>query len=484
MRFGQHRMVLSGANPLVSILQVGSSQLASTWADLNLHRYHNVRIDTVHYCDREAELCAQRKRRSFIGRNSALKDPLQERLQLFSRSVRENRHLARQVHYLKTPYMTREICKADLARTVSVLPHLRYVDLPDGFYDDDPSSNTLRQELQARCGDLRHMKYAGGAEGSFQKLAQARQWPNLETLELLHLAVDPGTIADVFASLKALHHVKLNNVQLLDDSLFGYMRMNRCPLMAVMEFENTPNISTKGLLAYLSYPEVKQALKSLTLVNTGILPSDLSHILAAAPSLTTLHVRANVSSGLSNSQTPFLASSSLRILHYEISSASSSPRGLLSPSESYYSCLCNSILGGSLPCLSQLYALSTSLPTMLLTPLQPSFAIDRVSIPYRPLIDVISRPLCLYTKAVTEMEWNLTLITPPSLTDRCGSATTTRPMTLYVENQLSTQWRDKGRKSVMVGNGFGGFLAVPNEDPRSGDSKFKKAKRDIDAWMG
>ena len=481
MRFGQQAMVRSGANPLVSILQGWHPQLRSSWAHFAGHRFHNVRIDTVHYCDREADLSAQRKRGSFIGRN-----PPQERLHLFSRSVRENRFLASQVQYLKTPYMTREICKADLARTVSVLPNLRYVDLPDGFYNDDPSSNTVRQELQAQCGDIRQMKYARGAEESFQRLAQARQWPHLEALELLHLATDPATVLDVFTSLKSLRHVKLDSLQLLDDSVFGSMRTgsSRFPPMAGLEFRNAPNLSAKGLLAYLSYPEVKEALKSLTLADTGILPSDHFQILAAAPSLTTLHVAESVSRTIPQSQVPLLTSYSLRNLHYEISGVGSSPRGLSVPSDSYYSYLSSSVLAGCLPCLSQLYALSTSLPIMLLGSPQPAFTVDGANDQHRPVNNVIPRPLRLYNKALPEMEWNLTLITPPTLADRRGSATTTRPMSLYGETRPSLNWRDRGRESIMLGNGFGGFLAVPSEVPEVGSSRPKKGKKDVDAWMG
>ena len=436
-----------------------------------------MRIDTVHYCDREAGLSVRRKRRSFIGRNGALlNDAPQDRLHLFSRSVRENRFLALQVFYLKIPYMTREICKADLARTVSALSNLRYVDLPDGFYNDDPSSNTLRQELQARCGDIRHMKYAGGAEASFRRLAQARQWPNLEALELLRLAVDPATIADVFYSLKALRHVKFTSLQLLDDSMFGSMRRSQLPPVAVLELLNTPNVSAKGLLAYLSCPEVQQTLESLTLANTGVLPSDLFRILATAPSLTTLHVTESVSRALPQSHNPLLASSSLRVLHYGISD--SSAHSSSSPSDSYYSCLSSSILSGSLPSLSKLYALSASLPTMLLPPPQHDVALDGTN--KLCVTTVISCPLSLYTKDVIELEWNLTIIYPPSLVSLRGSATTTRPMSLYLNNQQSPQWRDNRSESLMVGNGFGGFLTVPSEDL----SRIKKRQGDADAWMG
>ena len=443
-----------------------------------------MRIDTVHYCVREADLSANRRRRSFTDRNCPTKDHTQERLHLFSRSVRENPFLACQVQYLKTPYMTREVSKIDLARIVSVLPNLRYVDLPDGLYKDDPSSNTLKCELQARCGNIRQMKYASGAEGSFQMLAQARQWPKLEALELSHLAVDSATVVDVSTSLMNLRHIKFTSLQLLDDDMFGSLRMRPFLPLVVLEFQDIPNISARGLLVYLSKPVAKQALKSLTLANTGISPSDLSQILAAAPSLTTLRIAAFVSRALSKSQIPPLASYSLRTLHYEISSPDRSPRELSSPSNIYYSSLSSSILSGSLPSLSHLYALSASLPTMLLPPPEPAFAVNGASNANRPVNTVTPRPLRLYTKAVAEMEWDLTLISPPTLGDRRGNASVTRPMSLYLENQLSPQWMEKGRESVLLGNGFGGFLTIPSEEVRSGSSRSRKGEKYVGAWMG
>lgn len=84
-----------------------------------------------------------------------------------------------------------------------------------------------------------------------------------------------------------------------------------------------------------------------------------------------------------------------------------------------------------------------------------------------------------------ELEWNLTLITLPTAKDRRGSATATRPVSLYNTGPLST-WGNHGRReSVMVGNGFGGFLSVPSEAVRPGSSgsgilKISKG----DAWMG
>ena len=72
---------------------------------------------------------------------------------------------------LKLPYMTRETVKGDLARTVAALSNLRYVDLPDGFFTGDPSCLPLRQELQARCPDIRKMSYHSGLEDALELLA-------------------------------------------------------------------------------------------------------------------------------------------------------------------------------------------------------------------------------------------------------------------------------------------------------------------------
>lgn len=462
--------------------------VSKRWSEAAQHLlYHNVRIDTVHYCDREAHLAIRRKRRSFIGRNGDHKDPPQERLQLFARTVRNNGFLAGQVQYLKTPYMTREACMAELAWTVSVLPNLRYVDLPDEYYSDDLSANTLKQELQARCRDLRQMKYLAGAESSFQTLAQTRYWPNLEAIELVHLAVEPATIVDVFASLPALRQVKAAGVRFLDDSVFQEFHQSACtteaansrfPLFAVLELQDLPNISAAGLVAYLSQPDTGRFLTCLTLTNTGTSPSSLHQILAIAPFLVELRITHTVTRAISSS-TPSLASRSLQTLHFEISDLTSSPqRVTAAPSDSFYSYLSSSILSGCLPSLKHLYALSANLSTLLMPPRLPAYTAMELDNRSPPATSAIGRPLSLYTKAVIEREWQLTVI------DRSGSASNTRPISLYHAHQMSTQWRDEGRESVMVGNGFGGLLAVPTEDFGLGNPRAKKGKKDFDAWMG
>ena len=432
-------------------------------------------------------MAAKRRRRSFFERNGHSKenskDAPQRRLQLFSRTVRADSFLAEQVQFLKMPYMTRESCKSDLARTVSVLPNLRYVDLPEGFYSDDPSSHILKQELLSRCPNIRSMKYQTGAEVSFADLGHTRHWRHLEILELSNLNVEPITLVQVLSSFFTLHRIKLSNLSLLDDSIFrSGPSIPPFPPIVALALENQPNISADGLVAYLSRADAREVFASLTVANTGIHPYSLHKILTAAPYLSSVHISESVARALPPSPIPPLASQSLRTLHYEISSPSATSHTLQSPAESYYAYLSSSLLRGNLPSLTSLYALSPSLPSLLLPPPIAPFAnTDAPSRSYK-----ILRPLSLYTKSISELEWNLTLITPPSPKNRRGSATATRPVSLHNTGQLSLTWASRGRESVMVGNGIGGVLAVPSYDVRPGTSsggKNKPAGRG-DAWMG
>lgn len=449
-------------------------------------RYHSVRIDAVHYCDRALELGAKRKRRSFFERNGNHrenpKDAPGQRLQQFSRTVRSKDSLGAQVQYLKMPYMTRESCKADLARTISVLPNLRYVDLPEGFYSDDPASNILKQELESRCPDIRSMKYLAGAEASFTSLGRSRPWQHLEALELTNLDLEPAILVQVLSSLPTLHQLRLSNLPLLDDNFFKISSKSfRMPPIAILSLEDAPNISADGLVTYLSQPHTREVFSTLNLTNTGIHPYNLHKILTVAPNLCSIHISESVARALPPSPIPPLTSTSLKILHYEISSTTTFPTTPHDPADSYYTYLSTSLLRGGLPALVSLYALSPSLPSLLLPPPVAPFARTQSFSSNFGL----SQPLELFTKSISELEWNFTLITPPTSINRRGSATLTRPASLYNSTQLSQSWGGHGRESMMVGNGFGGFLAVPNEEARPGSSAGGKSKVGRgDAWMG
>lgn len=441
----------------------------------------------MHYCDQALESRIKPKRRSIFDRNGNNRekwtDPPRLRLHLFARTVRSNSFLAAQVCCLKMPYMTRESCQADLARTISVLPNLRYVDLPEGFYSDDPASNILKQELESRCPDIRSMKYLSGAETSFTSLGRSIPWRQLEALELINLAIEPAVLVQVLSSLLALHQLKLANLPLLDDNIFKLSSANfRMPPLITLSIEDAPNISAEGLVTYLSQPHTREVFHTLNLANTGIHPHNLHKILTAAPSLRSVHISEVVARALPPSPIPPLKSTSLKTLHYEISSPSTFSATAQDPADSYYTYLSSSLMQGGLPSLISLYALSPSLPSLLLPPPVAPFA----RTPSRVPASGLSRPLELFTKSISELEWNLTLITPPTSHNRRGSATLTRPVSLYNNNinsaQLSQSW---GRESMMVGNGFGGFLAVPSEDARPGTSAGGRGKGGRgDAWMG
>ena len=471
-------------------------------------RYRSVRLDPVHYCQKEYDLSAKRKRRSFFERNGDPKDPTQERLQLFERTVRENEYLAALVQILKMPYMTRQTCKADLARTVSVLPNLRYVDLPEGFFNDEPSSSMLRQELQHRCPEIRSMKYHAGAESSFALLAHSRIWQNLEILELVGLEIEPDTLLYVVASLPDLREVKLGDIPSLDDTIFG--RNNSLPPfppLSSLILEGTPAISASGLIAYLSRPEVRELLSRLSLSKTGVLPQDLHEVLSYAPRLSDLTINEIVSRSFPLKPVPALASRSLLTFHYEILSSSHSPNP---PSDTYYTYLASSLLSSSLPSLRYLYAFSPSLPALLLIPPNAPFAGSNKSSRFSaassiysnssqsgaildaPLSFGLTSRLSIYTKPpeAIETEWSLTTIEPPSEQNgRRGSASATRPISVMASDRSGSPNSGSGRSkdSVLVGNGFGGYLAVPSEDSggrgRLGSSHIQRASHGSE-WMG
>lgn len=448
-------------------------------------RYHNVRIDPVHYCEREVNLAEKRKRKSFFERNGEPVDAPKQRVEQFSRTVRDNQSLAIQVEFLKMPYMTRETCIADLARTVSVLPNLKYVDLPDGIYSDDRSCTTLEQELEARCPDLRKAKYVHGAERSFALLSQSRPWQNLEILELARLQVEPKTLVSVLASFPALHELRLEDLPMIDDSIFQQNPSTLAfPPITKLVLQSTPRLTAGGFEAYLSRPETREVLTHLALLDTGVLPCELYRILATSPYLKSLRINHTVQRALPAPTVPPVASRSLETFHFEIESPSTSPHDLQPPSESYYQYLSSSILAGSFPSLISLYALSTSLPTLLLPPPAAPFANSQTP------SSGLRQPLMLYTKSIPEHDWYLTVISPPTSINRRGSATATRPISFYNgSTQLGPQWGDKARNSVIVGNGFGGFLAVPSEDgPRpssSGGHKHKHSwSKSSKGWMG
>ncbi|OCK81013.1 hypothetical protein K432DRAFT_381719 [Lepidopterella palustris CBS 459.81] len=436
------------------------------WASSML--YHSVRIDAVHYCELE-EIYTERRRRNT--RNHEPIDPPAVRLQLLSRTVRENAYCAAAVQFLKLPYMTRETCKADLARTVSVLPNLRYVDLPDGFFTGDTSSHTLRQELQARCPHIRKMKYNAGSEQSLELLLY-RHWQELEVMEVSKLQIEPTLLRQVLGILPNLKHLTLADLPWMNDSIFqSTSRIPNFPAMRTLTLKNVPNLTHQGLVQYLSRPETRESLTTLNLKDcTGIPVSNLHSVFWAASHLENFSIVLSATSSLSLEPLPPLASITLRTMHYEITSASSNQHSLYPPAYSYYQYLTNSLMSNSLPGLRTLYVRDHDFPeTLTLAPPVVPFA-DSPQYPSRGF----QQELQVYTKGLDELEWVFTSVTPADEYGRRGSLSGGRPLSSYSASKgLGPQWGGEARRSIVVGNGFGGFLAVPvpdEERPRSAGS--------------
>ena len=516
--------------------------------------YHSVRIDAVHYCELEAELAERRKHRSFFERNADSRDAPRQRLSLFCRTVRAREDLARRVLSLKVAYMTREAARADMARTVSVLANLRYVDLPEGFYGDDVSCATLRNELLARCPNIRRMKYAAGSEQGFASLVSDRHWASLEAVEMSGVNLDPVTLAHVLGSLPLLHDLRLARLRWLDDSVFDVVippsPAPAFPPLSRLALEDTPSLTTEGLVRYLGRPEAGGMLSSLSLMNTGILPSTLHAVLARAPRLEELSIVEAVSKSFpvatsaatqvraagEAAPTTLLASRSLVSLHYEITSTSSgsvatsvsTPHGIPSlmpqrqqPASSYYTYLARSLHANALPSLQALYVRDADFPEMLvLEPPRPAFASKVLGHAAGGAGGGFRQQLAVYSKGLDELEWNFTRVSPPTGPGRRGSYTAQRPISAYKLAEAGYAIADlklggaagaaggyivgsgpksatfpssssgtflgpssgglavggernsmlppprwsmgvDARRSIVVGNGFGGFLAVP-----------------------
>lgn len=441
-------------------------------------RYSHVRFDAVHYCDLEVELAAKRKHRSFFDRNSVPVDAPQVRLALFLRSVRESPELGKLVLSLRMPYMMREANKSDIARTVSVLPNLRYVDLPAGIYSDESSCSVLKQELIVRCPDIRRMSYRHGSEGTFFHLPESRPWTNLEVLEISGVQVDARSLRLVLGSLPKVHDLTLESLPWLDESSFGPSQsLPKFPPVRRLCLVDTPSVTVNYILSFLSVPANRNALQSLTLSSTGVVPSALHQILSAVPHLRELLVTQEVSHLFPVEKVPPLASRSLKLLHYEITSATGS-YGTQPVSNSYYTYLISSLMANSLPALRDLYVRDAQFPeTLLLAP--PPRLVGGGEIGPQSM-GCLRQSLNVYSKGTDELEWNFTPYDPSPTDGRRNSVT--RPVTFH-EAQLSRPWAGKdARKSVLVGNGFGGFLAVPVDDGRPKSSGGRKRDSRQDLW--
>jgi hypothetical protein len=402
----------------------------------------------------------QRRRKSRGGEEI---DPPTTRLLQLCRTVRDNHYIGQRVRFLKLPYMTRESCKADLARTVSVCPNLEYVDLPDGFYTGDTTCHTLRQELQARCPHIRKMKFNEGSEHMLETLLQGH-FQELRVIEITKIQIEPTILRRVLGNLPWLSEITFSHVSWLNDSVFHSVSgIPDFPALDTLKLNKVNSLSAQGLEQYLSQPLCRDVLRTLHIRECSQLHvASLHVILRAATSLESFEYIATVSASLPIDPMPPLASRSLRKMKFEIMSTSSNH--MYPPADSYYQYLTNSLMSNSLPALRQLYVRDPNFPESL-----------TMAPPIRPFADSppqmprgFSQPLEVFSKGMDELEWIFTSIIPSDpYTGRRGSLSGGRPVSSYSASRgLGPQWGGDARKSIVMPNGFGGFLAVPADDER------------------
>ncbi|KAJ6438499.1 F-box domain-containingprotein [Purpureocillium lavendulum] len=474
--------------------------------------YHSIRIDPVHYCKLEAFLAEKRKKTSRFDRNGIPEDPALARLRLFRRTVRDDpTRIGKLVQFLKTPYMIRESCHVELAQTIAVLPNLKYIDLPEGMFADEPNYATLRLEVQARCPNLRKMSYVRGSERSFAALGQPQVWPCLEVLELDRVDVDPLVLRNVLGSLTRLRALKVTETSSFSDEVMAVDDgLPPMPALEELVVKDAPRMTVAGLVAYLSWLETQSALRVLTLKDTGVQPWRLQEILQMAPALRTLAIQAKVQEPFpSNEGPPMLSSKRLKTLRYEISSTSGAGPYA---TPGYYSYLASCIMSGNLPRLRRLYVRDETFPDKLsgLPPPHAAFAgrrpgssssnasppAVRVSalpvqpprsptFPSRQPMSPTGNPnrfssnnpfaqpkagpfpptqtLEVFTKNDEYGKWNFARV-DSFTTASPGGHGDRRPMSSYglAADVTGPGWdRGEARMSVLIGNGTSGFLAVP-----------------------
>ena len=278
--------------------------------------------------------------------------------------------------------MLRESAQLELAKSIAVLPNLKYVDLPEGMFSDESAYATLRLEVQARCPDLRKMTYKAGSERSLGLLASGQVWTAIEVLELNKVDVSVNTMRAVLGAMQNLRALKVSETHSFSDEVLAYHEgYPSVPPLEELVLKETPRITADGLVSYLAWEETQSALKVLTIQNTGVIVSDLQDILTMATSLETFAVQDTVTKSFPNMGTiQALRSSCLKTLRYEISapSASGAWSGITS---GYYAYLASSIRAGNLPELRRLYVEDDTLPDQLqggLPPPNANFANGRV----------------------------------------------------------------------------------------------------------
>ncbi|KAJ4307305.1 hypothetical protein N0V88_000688 [Collariella sp. IMI 366227] len=323
-------------------------------SDESYATYFSIRVESIHYCDFE-EVLIKRRKWFFFDRNGQSKDPAQVRLKLLCRTLRESPNCRGQlVQFLKMPYMLRETCPIDVVRTIAVTPNLRYVDLPKGMFTNKASFMTLRAEIQARCRELRKITYMGGSGTSLQVIMTGRMLSKLEVLELIQIDMDPAMLRQVLGYLSSLRALKISQAASFSDVTLAWNDM-MAPFPPLEEFTliDVPNVTAQGLKSWMLMPEVRQALRALTLNRTGVQVWTLQELLKYLPRLKQMSIIERVANSMTT-HIPPLSSDSLQSLHFEITAAPSLP-SYSGVTASYYKYLSESLLLGGLRKIRKVY---------------------------------------------------------------------------------------------------------------------------------
>ncbi|KAF9881031.1 F-box domain-containing protein [Colletotrichum karsti] len=318
-----------------------------------------------------------------------------------------------------------------------------------------------------------------------------------------------------------------------DDILSRNEDLPPFPPVEELILSNTPNVTANGLTEYLGRADTRNILTVLSLLRTGVHPATLAEILLAAQSLQTLVIEATVSDAFkSGPRTRRLASTSLESLRFEITAAKSAGP-YSSVTASYYTYLAASLRGNGMPNLRSVYVLDEHFQDELegLPRPQAPFSFGNNARPksahsvtsHRPMSGFngggrgglappnsggmaiprpfaaasnvrasqrfsstnpfagtgpLSHPLTIYTKSDDDLDWSSVMLQPTAPAGgghhRGGS------MSLHGDRPISSYglgadiaglgWNTAAaRKSVMVGNGAGMFMAIPSQS--TGGSK-------------
>ncbi|RPB03906.1 hypothetical protein L873DRAFT_1669287 [Choiromyces venosus 120613-1] len=447
------------------------SLVCRSWHETaQLLQYRSIRLDSVHYCGLEEELQTRRKRGSFFQKQTSPLDIPEHRMSLLYRTFQENETTAMLTNFLKMPYMTRETCRKDLARLVSLLPNLRYVDLPDGVFQDESSCASLKAILYTRCPDLRKMSWVGGSEKNFVDLWIEPPWLGLEVVELLEMKIENRDLVQVLLSLPYLSSLKMKSMPWTTDAIFESTTttdVGLFPALQTLTIEDSPCITIDGLTTYLTRPLVSTTLETLTLTNTPLIPPHQIHLLLPlAKNLTTLSMSAQVGRTIPH-DTPLLASPTLSRLSYEITDDdASSAKSLAKPSPSYYAYLSTSFLNSALPRLKNLYVRELGFHSRLqASALSTTWTAQKLN---------------LHTKDVEHLEWTKYSV------GSAGGNLLVIPISPKDGARVSL-FADFGDAPGSSGGGGGGrrgsFLAVPGEAlPEFPGKRERRRRSRADLW--